>query len=149
MPEDYTAQLVNGWIYQVRPEHYGYYLDLWHPKGRQYRHPKAFEQYEKAVAFAKTLIALAHCESNRVTTSNNSPSFDLMMRQLARIECDDCIYKEWHIKSYEDSDNDWDIYAIDPLTGKAEISLTQQADLQAAIVQVQAQIDEIEAERQC
>ncbi len=145
--DNYTVQTLHGWIYQIIPGCYGYFLELWNPEGREYRKPKAFEQYEEAVAFAESLIALANRESNRVTNDEDIVSFDQMRRQLVRIECDDCIYNEWHIKSYEDSDNDWDVYAIDPIIGKAEISLKRQADLEEAIARVKSQIDAIEAVR--
>lgn len=145
--ENYTVQLLCGWMYQVIPGHYGYYLEVWNPQGKEYRNPKAFEQYNDAVAFAESLIALADQESNKVATQDEEVCLDCMMRQLVRIECDDCIYLEWHIKCYEDSDNDWDVYAIAPFTGKAEISLKRQADLQNAIAQVKVQIDVIEAMR--
>ncbi|HEY9668614.1 MAG TPA: hypothetical protein V6C91_17535, partial [Coleofasciculaceae cyanobacterium] len=129
------------------PGRYGYYLEVWNPQGKEYRNPKAFEQYDDAVAFAESLIALADQESNKVATQDEAVCFDRMMRQLVRIECNDCQYKEWHIKCYEDSDNDWDVYAIAPFTGKAEISLKRQADLKDAIAQVKVQIDAIEASR--
>lgn len=145
--ENYTVQLLYGWIYQVIPGRYGYYLEAWNPQGREYRNPKAFEQYEDAVAFAESLIVLADKESNKVATQNEEDRFDRMMRQLVRIECNDCLYEEWHIKCYEDSDNDWDVYAIDPVIGTAQISLKRQAELQDAIAQIQLRIDAVEAMR--
>ncbi|MCA1994300.1 MAG: hypothetical protein LDL41_19970 [Coleofasciculus sp. S288] len=131
--EDYTAQTLHGWMYQLVPGCYGHYLEVWNPKGKEYRSPKAFEQYEEALIFAESLITLAFNDSNKAINNEDSVRFAQMMRHLASIDCDDSIYKEWHIKAYEDSDNDWDIYAIDPVIGKAEISLKRQADLQEAL----------------
>ncbi len=145
--EKYTAQLLDGWIYQVIPGQYGYYLELWNPKGREYRKPKAFEQYEEAVAFAESLVTLTQKEGSGVANDEECDRLDRMMRQLVRLECEDCIYQEWHIKCYEDSDNDWDVYAIDPVIGMAQISLKRQAELQDAIEQIKLQIDAVEAIR--
>ncbi len=142
--QDYTAQILDGWIYQIVPGHYGHYLEIWNPQGNPYRSLKAFGQYEDALTFAESLIALSNNESNWVPNSEDSISFDRMMQQLVCVECDDFIYKERHIKSYEDCDNNWNLYAINPVIGKTEISLKRQADLQEAIAFVKAKIDAIE-----
>lgn len=145
--ENYTAQLLHGWIYQVILGRYGYYLEIWNPAGREYRKPKAFEQYEEAVAFAESLVALTQNERNGIANDEECDRLDQMNRQLVRLECDDCIYQEWHIKCYEDSDNDWDVYAIDPVIGTAQISLKRQAELEDAIAQIKLQIDAVETRR--
>ncbi|MFE1748495.1 hypothetical protein [Coleofasciculus sp. H7-2] len=145
--QDYTAQILDGWIYQIVPGRYGHHLEIWNPQGNPYRSLKAFVQYEDAITFAESLIALSNNESNWVFYNEDSISFDRMMQQLVGVECDDLIYKEWHVKSYEDSDNNWNLYAINPVIGKTEILLKRQADLQEAIALVKAKIDAIESTR--
>ncbi|MBD1942421.1 hypothetical protein H6F50_08630 [Coleofasciculus sp. FACHB-712] len=142
--QDYTAQMLDGWIYQIVPGRYGHHLEIWNPQGNPYRSLKAFVQCEEAVAFVESLIALSNHESNWVPNNEDSVRFDGMMQQLVCVECDDFIYQEWHVKPYEDSDNNWNLYAINPVIGKTEILLKRQADLQEAIALVKAKIDAIE-----
>lgn len=142
--EDYIAQTLKGWIYQVLPGQYGYHLELWDTEGTEYRSRKAFEQYEAAVTFAESVINSADHDSNPSTQHEDGARLAQLMRQLIRVECNDFIYKEWHIKPYEDFDNNWALYAISPVIGEVKILLKRQADLQEAITQIKIQIDTVE-----